>query len=244
MKIYKYDTYDKMSKAAADIVAKQLKEKPDSVICFPSGDSPTGMLTHLVDCANSGKIDLSQCFFVGLDEWVGMDQNDFGSCKHYLHANFFSKLNIAPDHITLFDAKADDLEAECEKMNAFIKSKGGLDMMIVGIGMNGHLGLNEPGTPFDLYAHLSELDPLTVEVGQKYFQQETELTHGITLGLKHLQEAKIPVLIASGIKKAPIIHEALQGLVSTEVPASILQNIKPAIILLDEDAGSELEHGA
>lgn len=244
MKIYKYDTYDDMSAAAADLVAKQLAEKPDAVLCFPSGESPTGMLTRLVEASNNGEIDLSQCFFVGLDEWVGMDQNDFGSCKHYLYAHFFSKLDIAPDHIRLFDAKADDLEAECQKMNDFISSKGGLDVMIVGIGMNGHLGLNEPGTPFNLYAHLSDLDPITVEVGQKYFREETALTQGVTLGLKHLQEAKLPILIASGIKKAPIIHEALQGLVTTEVPASILQNIKPAVILLDEDAGSELEHGS
>ncbi|WP_374951962.1 glucosamine-6-phosphate deaminase [Mucilaginibacter sp.] len=244
MKISKYETYDEMSKAAAALVTKQLAEKPASVICFPSGDSPTGMLKHLVDAANNGRLDLSQCYFVGLDEWVGMDENDVGSCKYYLHTNFFSKVNIAPDHIILFDAKSDNLNGECERINDFISEKGGLDIMIVGIGMNGHLGLNEPGTPFDLYAHRSQLDPVTVEVGQKYFQQATTLTEGITLGLKHLQEAKIPVLIASGIKKAPIIHEALQGTVSTEVPASILQQIKNALILLDDDAGSELEHAS
>lgn len=244
MKISKYDTYEELSKAAAGLVAKQLAAKPNSVICFPSGDSPSGMLKEIVTAVNDGRMDISQCFFVGLDEWVGMDQNDFGSCKHYLYTNFFSKVNVDAEKVMLFDAKAADLRAECEKMNQFIADKGGLDIMIVGIGMNGHLGLNEPGTAFDLYAHLSELDPITVEVGQKYFKQETKLTHGITLGLKHLAEAKIPVLIASGAKKADIIHESLQGLVTTEVPASVLQTIPQAIILLDIDAAAELEHGS
>ncbi|MES2266194.1 MAG: glucosamine-6-phosphate deaminase [Bacteroidota bacterium] len=244
MKISIYDTYDEMSKAAAELVANQLAEKPASVICFPSGDSPTGMLQYLVEWANDGKIDLSQCFFIGLDEWVGMDENDQGSCKYYLKHNFFDRLNTSLTNVTLFNAKADDLDAECERMNNFISSKGGLDIMMVGIGMNGHLGLNEPGTPFDLYAHRSELDPITVQVGQKYFTKETALTEGITLGLKHLAEAGKAVLIASGAKKANIIHESLQGTVSTEVPASILQTLSNAFILLDKDAASELEHAS
>lgn len=244
MKIAIYDTYDDMSKAAAELVAQQLAEKPASVICFPSGDSPTGMLNYIVQWANEGKIDLSQSFFIGLDEWVGMDENDQGSCKYYLKHNFFDKLNTKLTNVTLFDAKAADLDAECERINNFISSKGGLDLMMVGIGMNGHLGLNEPGTPFNLYAHLSELDPVTVQVGQKYFSQETKLTGGITLGLQHLAEAGKAVLIASGAKKAPIIHESLQGTVSTEVPASILQKLSNAIVLLDKDAASELEHGS
>jgi galactosamine-6-phosphate isomerase/glucosamine-6-phosphate deaminase len=244
MKISIYDTYDEMSKAAVELVAKQLAAKPDSVLCFPSGDSPTGMLQLLVEAANDGKIDLSQCFFVGLDEWVGMDQNDVGSCKHYLYTNFFGKLSIDPERIILFDAKSDDLEGECERVNKFISEKDGIDLMMVGIGMNGHLGLNEPGTSFDMYAHRTVLDPVTIQVGQKYFPKETKLTEGITLGLKHLVEAKIPVLIASGPKKAVIIAEGLQGSVTTEVPASILQTIPKVIILLDKEAASALEHAS
>lgn len=244
MKISVYETYDDMSRAAAELVAQQLAEKPASVLCFPSGDSPTGTLNYLVEWANDGKIDLSQCFFIGLDEWVGMDETDQGSCKYYLKTNFFDKLNTKLTNVTLFDAKAADLDAECERINNFISSKGGLDIMMVGIGMNGHLGLNEPGTPFDLYAHRSALDPVTVQVGQKYFDKETVLTEGITLGLKHLAEAGKAVLIASGAKKAGIIAESLQGTVSTEVPASILQKLPNAIVLLDKDAASRLEHAS
>lgn len=231
-----------MSRAAADLVAAQLADKPESLICFPSGESPTGMLKYLVQYAKDDKVDLSRCYIIGLDEWVGMDETNEGSCKHYLHSNFFSHLDLDPERIVMFDAKSADLEAECERINSFISKHGGLDVMIVGIGMNGHLGLNEPGTPFDLYAHRSALDPITVQVGQKYFKEATVLTEGITLGLKHLSEAKQAVLIASGAKKANIIAESLQGHIGTDVPASILQTILTARILLDKDAASELDH--
>ncbi|OOQ61147.1 glucosamine-6-phosphate deaminase [Mucilaginibacter pedocola] len=244
MKISIYPTPDDMSKAAADLVAAQLAEKPTSLIVFPSGSSPTGMLQYLVQYAKEGKADFSQCTIIGLDEWVGMDERDYGSCKHYLHTNFFNLLDFDPERVAMFDAKAEDLEAECARMNSFISSHGGLDVMIVGIGMNAHLGLNEPGTPFDLYAHVSELAPITVEVGQKYFQQATVLTQGITLGLQHLTEAKMAVLIASGENKAGIIAESLQGHISTDVPASILQNMSHARILLDAGAAAKLEHAS
>ncbi|HEK20974.1 MULTISPECIES: 6-phosphogluconolactonase [unclassified Mucilaginibacter] len=241
MEVKIYRDYDEMSKAAAELVARQLAEKPDAVLVFPSGDSPTGALNYLVSWANEGLIDFTKAFIVGLDEWVGMDENDKGSCKYYLTNTFFNKLNTKLNNITLFNAKADNLEAECERMNAFIASKGGIDVMMVGIGMNGHLGLNEPGTPFDLYAHRSALDPVTVEVGQKYFDKTTPLTEGITLGLQHLAEAGKAVLIASGAKKAKIIAKSLQGEVSTQVPASILQTLDNAVVLLDEDVAVKLK---
>lgn len=244
MKISIYNDYDEMSKAAAQLVLEQLSAKPASILSFPSGDTPTGTLNYLVQYANEGKIDLGQCYFVGLDEWIGMDENDIGSCKYYLQTTFFSKLNIDPEKIVLFDAKAADLDAECKRMNAFISDKGGLDIMMVGIGMNGHIGLNEPGTDFNLYAHTSELDPLTVQVGQKYFKQQTSLSGGITLGLKHFSEAKQAILIASGAKKAAIIAESLKGQVTTDVPASLLQTIHSAVILLDQEAALHLEHAS
>jgi len=111
----------------------------------------------------------------------------------------------------------------------------------VGIGMNGHIGLNEPGTAFNLYAHHSPLAPVTISVGQKYFKQQTTLTEGITLGLKHLKEAKIPMLIASGVKKAGIIAQALEGEVTDQLPASIFQTLRSAIVILDEGAASGLK---
>jgi glucosamine-6-phosphate deaminase len=242
MKILTHKNYNEMCRAAADIILNQIKLKPDSLICLTSGDTPAGIYKLLVEDAKQGRIDFSACYFVGLDEWVGMDKNDAGSCTNFLYETFFTPARIDPSRMMIFDAKAANLDASCAAMDNFIKEKGPLAIMLVGIGMNGHIGLNEPGADFNSYAHHSALAPVTIEVGQKYFTHQTQLTEGITLGLKHLQEAKIPMLLASGIKKANIIKLALQGEVTNQVPASIFQTLSSAYVMLDEDAASLLVH--
>jgi glucosamine-6-phosphate deaminase len=242
MKILTHKNYNEMCRAAADIVLNQIKLKPDSLICLTSGDTPAGIYKLLVEDAKQGRADFSACYFVGLDEWVGMDKNDAGSCTNFLYETFFTPARIDPSRMMIFDAKAANLDASCAAMDNFIKEKGPLAIMLVGIGMNGHIGLNEPGADFNSYAHHSALAPVTIEVGQKYFTHQTQLTEGITLGLKHLQEAKIPMLLASGIKKANIIKLALQGEVTNQVPASIFQTLPSAYVMLDEDAASLLVH--
>jgi len=232
--------YDELSRTAADLVIKQLKDKPTSLICFPSGESPAGMFKYLVADSAAGEVDMSRCFFVALDEWVGLGADDDGSCTRFLNEHFFDHLSIDPTHIIFFDAKAASLDAACVEVNEFVAEKGPIDLMIVGIGMNGHIGLNEPGTSFNTYAHHSALDPHTVSVGQKYFKQQTQLTEGITLGLKHLQEAKTQVLLASGAKKADIISTALKVEITEQIPASIFQKLSKAVIILDEAAASGL----
>jgi len=240
MNIHTYKNYDEMSQAVAKLVVRQVEHKPDSLICFPSGESPTGMLKYLVQYTQGGCIDFRKTHFVALDEWVGMDKDNEGSCSYFLNTHFFSPLKLSSSQVRFFDAVADDLDAECKKMNAYIRKLGGLDMMIVGIGMNGHIGLNEPGADFKAHAHHSALDPVTVDVAQKYFKQQTQLTEGITLGLGHLAQAKVPVLIASGIKKSDIIVQALKGPVTPDVPASIFQTLANAQVLLDNDAADKL----
>ena len=229
-----------MSLAAAIHIAGEVKKKPNSLLCLPSGESPAGVFRHLIRMVNQKEIDLRECRFVGLDEWVGLGKGDDGSCTSFLLDNFFLPARINADHIYFFNAKAPDLDSECRAMDAHIVEYGPLDIMLVGIGMNGHIGLNEPGTDFSMYANHSALDPVTVKVGQKYFRKETQLTAGITLGLKHLQEAKIPLLLASGEKKASIVKMALEGPVTNQVPGSIFQQLVSGVVMLDEGAASEL----
>lgn len=229
-----------MSHAAADLIVEQVRQKPDSLLCFPSGDSPAGVFNYLIKYADAGKVDFSHCYFVGLDEWVGMGKNDEGSCTWSLYDSFFNKLDITDDHTRFFDARADDLDASCKAIDDFIKDKGPLDIMMVGIGMNGHIGLNEPGADFNSYSHHSPLAPMTISVGQKYFKQQTPLHEGITLGLKHLQEAKMPILLAAGSKKAGIVKQALEGPVTNQLPASVFQTLASGMVFLDEGAASEL----
>jgi glucosamine-6-phosphate isomerase len=229
-----------MSRAAADLIVEQIRQKPNSLLCFPSGESPAGVFNYLLADAKENKVDFNNCYFVGLDEWVGLGKDDDGSCTSFLNEHFFNHIKIKSGNIHFFDGRATDLDAECEGMDKFIKERGPIDIMLVGIGMNGHVGLNEPDTDFDLYAHHSPLAPLTISVAQKYFKTETALLEGITLGLKHLEEANTAVLIASGTKKAEIIAEALQGDVTENLPASIFQAHPSAYVLLDEDAASKL----
>lgn len=237
MTIYTLSNYEILSQATANLIIDVLKQKPEALICIASGDTPLGVCKFL---AKADKKLFEKCTFVGLDEWVGMDENDEGSCKYGVYQHLFIPLNIPAERLKFFDAKAQDLASECQKINEFIASRGGLDVMLVGVGMNGHIALNEPNTPFDIYAHVSDLEEITKSVGQKYFTKETVLTQGITLGLGHLQEAKLPILIANSLKKSSVIKIALTGQITEQFPASIFQKIEKSIIMLDLKAAKEL----
>ena len=240
MQIHILPDYASLSRHTADLIVDLVQQKPNALLCLPSGDSPVGVFQCLVADAQAGKVDFSQCMFVGLDEWLGLDGTSEGSCKYIVNQHFLAPLQIPAHQYHFFDATAADLPAECEQMNQLIADRGGLDLMLVGVGLNGHIALNEPGTSFDTCAHLAELDEITVTVGQKYFSQATPLTGGITLGLRHFQEAKLPILIASGERKAAIIQQALRGEVTEQVPASILQRLGHAIAVVDEAAAGAL----
>jgi glucosamine-6-phosphate deaminase len=237
MTINTYSNYETLSEATANLIVEVLKQKPEALICIASGDTPLGVCEFL---AKSDKNIFEKCTFVGLDEWVGMDENDEGSCKSGIYQNLLIPLNIPSERIKYFDAKAEDLESECHKINEFIASNGGLDVMLVGVGMNGHIALNEPNTPFDIYAHVSELEEVTKSVGQKYFTKDTILTQGITLGLAHLQESKLPILIANGLRKAAVINVALTEEITEKFPASIFQKLEHSLVMLDIEAAQKL----
>jgi glucosamine-6-phosphate isomerase len=149
-------------------------------------------------------------------------------------------LQMAPSQYWLFNAMADDLTAECLKMDEHIKEAGGIDILLVGIGMNGHIGFNEPGTSFDSFCHVALLDETTKTVGQKYFKEQIELNKGITIGLGHLLTAKKVFLQANGIKKAEVIKQTVEGTITEDFPASIMQQHTNGFILVDEEAGSLL----
>lgn len=237
MTIQTFPNYETLSEATANLIIDVLTQKPEALICIASGDTPLGVCKFL---AQSDRKLFEKCTFVGLDEWVGMDENDEGSCKFGIYQNLLIPLNIPAERIKYFDAKAENLSLECQKINEFIASHGGLDVMLVGVGMNGHIALNEPNTPFGIYAHVSDLEEITKSVGQKYFTKDTVLTQGITLGLAHLQEAKLPILIANGNRKADVINKALNSEISEQFPASIFQKIERSLVMLDIEAAQKL----
>lgn len=240
MDIRVFKDYEKMSIAAAEAVISRIRHKPDRFICLPSGDTPTRMLQLLVDAARDGKVSFRDCHFVGLDEWVGMDRSDAGSCQHYLYTHFLDPAGIGDSRITFFNAKAPDLERECAHIHDVILKRGPVDIMVLGVGLNGHLGLNEPGTAFSTTSHVTDLHSTTRVVAGKYFSSPKQLTRGVTLGIKDILDAKTVLLLASGPKKAGIAEAIVKGPIATSIPASVLQRHNDCTFYLDDAAAEKL----
>ncbi len=240
MKIQIFKDYRALSKATTQLIVSAIKEKPTALICLASGHTPIGVFQELANEVEVKNLDLSGCTFLSLDEWIGIDPDDPGSCLSMLKKDCFDRLHIHPDKIEFFKVLTDDMQKECDRVNSLIERNGGLDIMLVGVGTNGHIGMNEPGTSFDSLAHTGLLADETKTVGQKYFTKPTKLSMGITLGLRHLREAKLPIVMASGEKKSAIISKGLTQPPKEEIPVSIAQLIPQGFVMLDEEAASYL----
>ena len=240
MKIFVGDTYANMSKQAANDVINIMQSRKGSLICTASGDSPAGLYKEIAEKVSSKQLSAADWFFVGLDEWIPMNGNDEGSCRYHLNKQLFLPLKTGEEKICFFDGRANDLDAECERTENFIQHHGGIDVAILGVGMNGHVGMNEPGTSVRTRSHVAELAPTTQQVGQKYFKKEQELTTGITLGLSTLMEARTIILVISGKHKADIVQQVLEEPVSENLPATLLRSHPALRIYLDSDAASKI----
>lgn len=236
MKLHVYEDYDIQSSVTAAIIGAAIAVKPESLVCIASGHTPVGVFRALLKDVKSGVLNLSRCTFVSLDEWIGIDPQDAGSCLAMLKRDFFDHLSLRPEQIRYFDVTAPSLENECQKMNELIAKHGGLDVMLVGIGTNGHIGMNEPGTPFNTDAHIGRLAEETISTGQKYFQRPTKLENGITLGLKHFREARVPIVMANGDKKAAIIKKVITSPATVDIPATIVHHTPQALVIVDKAA--------
>ena len=218
-----------------------IKDKPALTLCMASGHTPALTCELLAKKLNEEKIDYSGITFIGLDEWVGLPQDNEGSCRYFFQQKIIDPLQLQPSQYFFFNGIAEDLETERLKMDQMIAEKGGIDLMLVGIGMNGHIGFNEPGTDFNILSHVINLDETTITVGQKYFKEQTALGKGITIGLGHLLNTKKVFLLANGSKKAAVIKQAVEGPVTTAFPASVMQQHDNGYVLVDEEAGSLLD---
>jgi glucosamine-6-phosphate isomerase len=244
MHVKVYKDYSEMSAHAADEIIDLVKNKPYAILCLASGDTPRLACRLAVEKAINEKVDFGRNTFIGLDEWVGVPRENEGSCHWFFQNLFLLPLKIPAENIHLFNAMSNNLSDECTKMDTVIAAKGGIDLMIVGIGMNGHIGFNEPGVSFGNYSHVIDLDPVTLSVGQKYFTETVKLSKGITLGLKHLMQAKKVLLIANGTKKAEVIKRTVEGEVNENFPASIMQTHPDGIVIVDKEAASLLNNKA
>ena len=238
MQIIVEESYKSMSEKCANDLLEFILPLENPVICAASGDTPKGMYGELVKQVREKQIDVSNWHFIGLDEWAGMNGNDEGSCRYHLNNDLFYPLQIAEDKIIFFDGRAKNLQAQCDGVEDYISLMGGIDVAIVGLGMNGHVGMNEPGTDPELFSHIADIDSMTQLVGQKYFKSQQQLSKGLTIGIASLQKAAFIMLLASGTKKSGIIKKILEEDASPQLPATLLLSHKKIDIYLDKEAAS------
>ena len=235
-----FKNYEELSVLAAEQIISTVQEKPMAVLCLAAGNTPKLTYQKVVALAKERKVDFSAATFIGLDEWIGIGPAIEGSCYYFLNELIFAPLSIQKNHIHFFDAIENDPGAECLRIDDIINELGGIDLTLVGIGMNGHIGFNEPGIDPKLNAHVVVLDAVTSKVGQKYFKENRELTKGITLGIAQIMASGKVLLLANGKNKAGIMHKTLQENITVSVPASFIREHPNGLILLDEEAASGL----
>ena len=223
MRVIKAQSYEEMSRLAAGIIGAQVLLKPDCVLGLATGSSPIGAYEKLVDACKSGILDFSGVKTVNLDEYCGLDGSHPQSYRYFMDKHLFDHVNIDKANTHLPDGTAEDLEAECARYEALIDSLGGIDLQLLGIGHNGHIGFNEPQGDFPRQVHPVQLTESTIKANSRLFDRIEDVpTRAVTMGIGTIMKAKRILLIA-GADKQEIIERSLYGEITPEVPASVLQ---------------------
>ncbi len=213
-------TYDALSAKAAEIILSVVAAKPDAVLGLATGSSPVGAYKCMIE---SG-MDFSKVRTINLDEYIGLDGTHDQSYRYFMNDNLFDHINIDKANTHVPCGTAADMDAECHAYDALIESMGGTDIQLLGIGLDGHIGFNEPDKYFEKATHVVELDPSTIEANARFFASEADVPRkAITMGMGGIMSAKKVLLIANGEKKRDIVMKAFYGPITPEVPASILQ---------------------
>lgn len=224
MKFITVDTYEELSKIASEIIGEQVKAKPECVLGLATGSSPLGTYKNLVKACEAGELDFSGVTSVNLDEYVGLDEKNDQSYRYFMNTNLFTRINISLDKTHVPNGCADDLKAECARYDALIESLGGIDLQLLGIGLDGHIGFNEPDEVFIKETHQVSLDPSTIEANARFFASKDDVpTSAVTMGIGAIMHAKKVLLIANGAGKKEIMQKAFYGPITPLVPASMLQ---------------------
>ena len=236
MKIIRAKDYYDMSRKAANIISAQVIMKPNCVLGLATGSTPIGIYKQLIDWYNKDDLDFSEVTTVNLDEYRGLKRDDPQSYWHFMHENFFDHINIDPDRINLPDGTNLDAEEECRRYDDVIHFVGGIDLQLLGIGHDGHIGFNEPGAAFELGTHCVNLTEETIEANKRFFASKDDVPRqAYTMGIKTIMQARKVLLVASGKDKAAIVKKAFFGPVEPQVPASILQ-MHPNVVLCGDKA--------
>lgn len=241
MKIIKAKDYQDMSRKAANIISAQIIMKPNCVLGLATGSTPIGTYAQLVDWYRKGDLDFSEVTTVNLDEYKGLTRDNEQSYYYFMNENLFSKVNIDLKRTFLPDGMEPDSEKACSDYNRIIEEVGGVDLQLLGLGHNGHIGFNEPGMAFEAKTHCVNLTESTMKANQRFFASEEDVPRqAYTMGIKTIMQAKKILVVVSGQDKAAIVKEAFFGPIVPNVQASVLQLHNDVTVVADEAALSAL----
>ena len=237
MKIYKAKDYKDMSRKAANIISAQVIMKPSCVLGLATGSTPIGTYDQLVEWYNKGDLDFSEVTTVNLDEYKGLPRTNDQSYYYFMHQHLFDRVNIDPERTNVPNGMEPDAEKECGRYEELIRSLGGVDLQLLGLGHNGHIGFNEPGEAFEKETHCVDLTESTIEANKRFFASADDVPkQAYTMGIKTIMQAKKILIVVNGENKADIVERAFFGPVTPEVPASILQLHNDVTLVGDEAA--------
>lgn len=240
MRIYRTKNYEEMSRKAADLIAAQMIMKPDAVLGLATGSTPLGAYRLLVERYQKGELDFSEISSVNLDEYVGLSAADVQSYAYFMRTNLFDKVNIMPENTHIPNGLETDHDLECSRYDRVIAALGGIDLQILGIGSNGHIGFNEPGDAFIPGTQCVKLAESTIQANARFFTSPDEVpTAAYSMGIRSILQARAIVLMASGKAKAHALYQALYGPITPSLPASILQLHNNVYVVADKEALSD-----
>ena len=242
MKIYKAKDYKDMSRKAANIISAQVIMKPNCVLGLATGSTPIGTYDQLVEWYNKGDLDFSEVTTVNLDEYKGLPRTNDQSYYYFMHQHLFDRVNIDPERTNVPNGMEPDAEKECGRYEELIRSLGGVDLQLLGLGHNGHIGFNEPGEAFEKETHCVDLTESTIEANKRFFASADDVPkQAYTMGIKTIMQAKKILIVVNGENKADIVERAFFGPVTPEVPASIVQLHNDVTLVGDEPALAKIE---
>ncbi|WP_132244263.1 glucosamine-6-phosphate deaminase [Marinisporobacter balticus] len=237
MKLIRVKDYEELSKKASNILASQIILKPNSVIGLATGSTPVGMYRALVQLYKNGDLDFNDIKTFNLDEYYELNSANPQSYHYYMNENLFKHVNIKERNINIPNGMRKDIIEECDRYEKKIEACGGIDLQVLGIGRNGHVGFNEPDIKFEARTHIVELDHDTIEANSRFFESyEVVPKQAISMGIKTIMHARKILLLANGMEKAEAIYCTIKGKITPEVPASVLQLHPDVTIIIEEKA--------
>ncbi len=241
MNVLVFDTEEQIGVAAGYYMCGQVLQKPESVLGLATGSTPLRAYEHMVSLYKQGAVDFSRVTTFNLDEYCRLDVKDKNSYHSFMYENLFNHINIPEENINFLNGNAWDLETECKNYENRIKAAGGIDIQLLGIGSNGHIAFNEPASAFQRWSHVVKLKESTIKDNSRFFDSIEDVpTEAVTMGIGSIMQAKRILIIALGQKKAKAIQQVIDGNVTPQCPASILQFHKDVTLMLDRDAASLL----